>query len=380
MSQIDFSKAPFSATHFLRARAPEDTAWFCYVDGSPFQWHDGEWQCIVCVPPLTEAIPAIPAVDWSKGPADATHWGPATGPDRGPGMSWDEAFYRLDDAGKGWFATELVEWTWILLLNPMSEERRAMLTARPVAEEFVPFDFSGSVRGPEHRWADGKVPPAGHAVEYRVSADHPFASGTFVGILADENKAVVRDGEMGDLIRLDGHGAISWESAPWDGQGLPPVGCECNVTPHNTLWGFDSLDTRRVKVLGGYVGEFVWLMELHSDGSDSFSLITTRTDKVDFTPIKTAEQIAAKERKFAIVSAVKDLEKTLDRFSNCIDSSSAARGVIVAMIDAGYRKAPGYAELLEFLAWVQSSEKHEAFSTAVMVRVAKTLHAVRGDK
>lgn len=96
--------------------------------------------------------------------------------------------------------------------------------------------------------------------------------------------------------------------AHWNGEGLPPPGTECMVTPHNTLWGFDNLDTRRVKVVARQA-DYEWLMELYSDGSDSLSFITTRTDKVDFTPYRTPEQIAAEERGLAAQEWLKGIEQ-----------------------------------------------------------------------
>lgn len=95
----------------------------------------------------------------------------------------------------------------------------------------------------------------------------------------------------------------------WGGSRIPPIGVDCLVTPHNTQWGFDSLDTRRVKVLGGYGGEYVWLMELHSDGTDSFSFVTTRSDKVDFAPYRTPEQVASDKRIAAAQEWLKGVEE-----------------------------------------------------------------------
>ncbi|MGR6474401.1 hypothetical protein ACUZXZ_01165 [Pseudomonas juntendi] len=82
--------------------------------------------------------------------------------------------------------------------------------------------------------------------------------------------------------------------ALWNGQRLPPAGAACWVTPHNTIWGFDNLNTRLVKVVA-YMDDYIWLMELHSDDTRPRSFITTRTDKVDFEPYRTPAQIAADE-------------------------------------------------------------------------------------
>ncbi|WP_223717216.1 hypothetical protein [Pseudomonas aeruginosa] len=84
-----------------------------------------------------------------------------------------------------------------------------------------------------------------------------------------------------------------WIDKPWDGQGLPPVGTTCIVEPHNTLWGFSSTSGHERKILA-YHTDYVWL------GNGDTPLETTRIDKVDFRPIPTPEQIAAKEREKAI--------------------------------------------------------------------------------
>ncbi|WP_422402595.1 hypothetical protein [Pseudomonas sp. GZD-209] len=116
--------------------------------------------------------------------------------------------------------------------------------------------------------------------------------------------------------------------AQWNGEGLPPPGTECMVTPHNTLWGFDNLDTRRVKVVARKA-DHEWLMELRSDGSESLSFITTRTDKVDFTPCRTPEQIAADER----AAAIEEMWSTY--WKPEVQTAFEGLGLLY---DAGYRK------------------------------------------
>lgn len=103
----------------------------------------------------------------------------------------------------------------------------------------------------------------------------------------------------------------------WDGAGLPPVGTRCIVTPHNEVWGFDCVDEYEC-VVRGYMGEYVWL----ENGSLNF--ITSRSDKVDFRPIRTPEQIAAEER-----------EKFIDEL---IKVTCIRRGEAGLIYDAGYRK------------------------------------------
>lgn len=77
----------------------------------------------------------------------------------------------------------------------------------------------------------------------------------------------------------------------WAGEGLPPVGAECIVTPHNTIWGFSHVASYPCTVLA-YHDDFVWV---DLDGV-SGTPVATRTDKVSFSPIRTPEQIAAEQR------------------------------------------------------------------------------------
>lgn len=86
----------------------------------------------------------------------------------------------------------------------------------------------------------------------------------------------------------------------WDGAGLPPVGTRCIVTPRNEVWGFDCVDEYEC-VVRGYMGEYVWL----ENGSLNF--ITSRSDKVDFRPIRTPERLAAEEREKGISDIAEDL-------------------------------------------------------------------------
>lgn len=67
----------------------------------------------------------------------------------------------------------------------------------------------------------------------------------------------------------------------WDGTGQPPVGTTLWVIPHNTLWGFDLVDTYLCEVLA-YHNDFVWLQLLSDTGEVVLGkYVTTRTDKVD---------------------------------------------------------------------------------------------------
>ncbi|MDP5648189.1 hypothetical protein P3794_27390 [Pseudomonas aeruginosa] len=114
-------------------------------------------------------------------------------------------------------------------------------------------------------------------------------------------------------------------SSEWSGQGLPPVGTACIVYPHNTQWGFNSTAGHERKVLA-YHGDFVWL------GTENEALETTRTDKVDFEPIHSPEQIAAEEREKAI-------SEMLDIYIyNGAYRPMTSKQFCEILFDAGYRR------------------------------------------
>ena len=107
----------------------------------------------------------------------------------------------------------------------------------------------------------------------------------------------------------------------WSGEGLPPVGTVCEVAPHNSQWGFDTIEPRRCTILA-YHADFVWL-----DTGVPGTPISTRTDKVDFNVIRTPEQIAEEEREKAI-------DTILDDLSLCPECRYIAKRVY----ESGYRK------------------------------------------
>ena len=82
----------------------------------------------------------------------------------------------------------------------------------------------------------------------------------------------------------------------WNGEGLPPVGVECALTPHNTRWGFSGSDPYRGVVVA-YSGEDFWF-------KDSSNVNTvSRTDKVDFRPIRNEAERNREEAVAAICVA-----------------------------------------------------------------------------
>lgn len=128
------------------------------------------------------------------------------------------------------------------------------------------------------------------------------------------------DWKMGDLIPVSEHPLYVVQPDAWNGEGLPPAGAECEVIPHNTQWGFSIITPYHCTILA-YHDDFVWL-----DMSVPGVPVSTRVDKVDFRPIRTADQIAADEREAGIAG----IRQTL--------ISNAKGSIESAIWDAGYRK------------------------------------------
>ena len=97
--------------------------------------------------------------------------------------------------------------------------------------------------------------------------------------------------------------AITTQQPAWNGEGLPPVGCECELTPHNTRWGFSGSAPYRGVVVA-YSGEDFWF-------KDSSNVNTvSRTDKVDFRPIRTEAERKREETIEIMRSRVTNYNKT----------------------------------------------------------------------
>lgn len=260
--------------------------------------------------------PASP--NWSKGPADASHWGEGC-------EQWMEAFYKFDgadtyyapraDIGRGWFQLDV----------PLPADRIAQLIARPAG------DFSGPL------------------LDFGPRSDAP----------------------------------------QWDGQGEPPPGARCLVTPHNTVWGFDEVREYGCKVLA-YNGDYVWLK------TNANRHVSTRIDKVDFAPIRTAasddrveaaqawlkgieqqygQEVAdkcedilmeaesrnagASEPRSALTGVSVERDKAVSAMWTVLNArlperyrtfdGEALRSALGILHMKGYRKAPGYDELLAAL-------------------------------
>lgn len=113
----------------------------------------------------------------------------------------------------------------------------------------------------------------------------------------------------------------------WNGEGLPPIGLVCEVdNPHEP-------------------GEWHECTILVHDGEiavfgccNGYPYVYDGQSADSFRPIRTPEQIAADERLHKISNACTAIARTLDQFASDIPGGAAARAVIEAMIDAGYKR------------------------------------------
>lgn len=88
-------------------------------------------------------------------------------------------------------------------------------------------------------------------------------------------------GALMTVVKTAWEMAVSENGAAWQGVGQPPPGTTLWVIPHNTLWGFDLVDTYLCEVLA-YHNDHVWLQLLSDTGEVVLGkYITTRIDKVD---------------------------------------------------------------------------------------------------
>jgi len=132
----------------------------------------------------------------------------------------------------------------------------------------------------------------------------------------------------------DGHGLISWQGFtevwisadqyavvgreggpyPWGGEGLPPVGADCEY--------FDGGEWMRCEVVAHRNNAAVVLSDCYEPAFVS---------RQDLRPIRTAEQIAAEEREKAIKQMISDTHILAGTMSN-------RRLMAEQLFDAGYRK------------------------------------------
>lgn len=127
----------------------------------------------------------------------------------------------------------------------------------------------------------------------------------------------VIDEDSADMIPPHHWVLVETRSAPWTGEGLPPVGIEIEAMLRRNM--HDGYAWHRAKVVHGPL-----------PGSEGevlvFCLETTSPAWVDeFRPVRTPEQIAAEEK----VAAIKEMQQVVGSFN---------LEPFQCLYDAGYRK------------------------------------------
>lgn len=144
--------------------------------------------------------------------------------------------------------------------------------------------------------------------------------GTTGAMVAEFNGATVRRGDVewipSSSTKKDcysvGRGSWVYHEAPpkWNGEGLPPVGTVCEFTTN------DGLNWRHCSIL--FADSAVVLLS-------GYLLLKLEDPDVRFRPIRTAEQIAADERKDGIDAIIKAFKHTVGPCTHCLPYSSAER-------------------------------------------------------
>ncbi len=106
----------------------------------------------------------------------------------------------------------------------------------------------------------------------------------------------------------------------WNGEGLPPVGTTCELRSRGGGWG-----EAEIRYHGR--GLCVWLWVRHDGNTDQIEYADS-PDRLEFRPIRTAEQVAAEERK-------KGVEEMLNH--SPVGRSMFAKDFCEALYDAGAR-------------------------------------------
>ena len=109
----------------------------------------------------------------------------------------------------------------------------------------------------------------------------------------------------------------------WNGEGLPPVGTECEVRlPNKTGW-------RKVTI------------KLYDEGlcvfRDEYSISVEMFHHMEFRPIRTPEQIAAEDREKAVDALCYEIIMHYGYPKN----AEAYRALATKLHDVGYRKTEG---------------------------------------
>lgn len=161
-------------------------------------------------------------------------------------------------------------------------------------------------------WLDGDF------IFIKPHHDWCVTTGGSLGMIKPINK--MKKITISDLTGIAEKGNTEWVD------GLPPVGAECIVIPHNTRWGFNYVEEFTGKVIYYHNESFVFALKSSKAWLEPDGVITSRTDKVDFKRQDTPEQ--KKKNKFVL-----ELESMLND-----KEMGYCSGLAEAIYDAGYRK------------------------------------------
>lgn len=112
------------------------------------------------------------------------------------------------------------------------------------------------------------------------------------------------------------------EQSPWNGAGLPPVGTVCEIK-FNGEWTECEIVAHKTCDNGARTLAIAWIDENTLDQSHGIRL----------RPVRTAEQIAAEERKAAIDEMVR-----LALHQSYVITEAQAKILLSRIYDSGYRK------------------------------------------
>lgn len=342
VASIDLSGKPEGATHYSVNRPGACVMdWYKLESGKWKFWGIGRWTSVSGAAPAKEVfeIPARP--DWSKGPANATHFGPADGP-------FHEAFFQLVD-GTWLIAHWENDWFWREYRN-MGNDRLAMLVERPKGIDWSAAPYWAIGHG---LLGDDQTPAWVGKISYRYvgetdlpynfssDPDHPlfFHRDDVKGYVerprqdfASQVQEGIEDAEAGNLVSLDEVKA-RWESRPSVPRDFSGPVLDHNPDPEPmTPVEYKSVDGTWKP--GVYVGRVYGRMVVGCDETEVVGWL----DSEEMRPPRTPEQIAADERLHKIRNAATDIASTLEACSKTVAYKDIAATVLEAMIDAGYAR------------------------------------------
>lgn len=136
----------------------------------------------------------------------------------------------------------------------------------------------------------------------------------------------------GDWVDIDGaspHRYTKIQAEPeWSGEGLPPVGTECEIKHANLGWVKCEIVAHKKMKCGGKTHAIAWI-----DGNN-----LDQSQGIRFRPIKTPEQIRAES--ISAEERNKNIDKIQEIYEMAMSTSRrghSSRPAIEALYDAGLR-------------------------------------------